>query len=307
MFNNFLIGLREGLEAALIVSILIAYLVKTGRQHLLPGIWWGVAAAVVLSLGVGAVLTFGTRTLTSQAQEAIGGILSIVAVGLVTAMVFWMASNARHLKGELHAKVDTAAERGSGWALAGVAFVAVAREGLETALFVWSAVRATGGGAAPLIGALLGIAVAVGLGALIYRGALRLNLATFFTWTGVALILVAGGVLAYGIHELQEAGILPGGNNLAFDVGATIAPGSWYAVLLKGTLNLSPAMTVLECVAWLSYVVPVMWLFLRKVRTPMPRRAPAPAPAAATPTQTPTSPDPRLTASVPPRPEENDR
>ena len=263
MFGNFLIGLREGLEASLVVSILIAYLVKTERRHLLPRVWLGVAAAVVLSLSLGAALTFGTRSLTFQTQELIGGLLSIGAVGLVTWMVFWMAGNARQLKGELHAKVDDAIDQG-GWALAFVAFLAVGREGLETALFVWSSVRAAGGGADPLIGALLGLAAAVVLGWLIYRGALRLNLATFFRWTGAALIVVAAGVLAYGAHDLQEAGVLPGLNDLAFDVSAQVPPGSWYGTLLKGVFNFSPASTTLETLVWFAYLVPVMWLFLRK-------------------------------------------
>lgn len=280
MFGNFLIGLREGLEAALVVSILIAYLVKTGRRQLVGRIWLGVGVAVGLSLALGAALTFGTRTLTFQAQEAIGGLLSIVAVALVTWMIFWMAANARHLRGELHAKVDDAVGRGS-WALAFVAFLAVAREGLETALFMWSAVRAAGGGSGPLIGALAGIATAVVLGWLIYRGALRLNLATFFTWTGAALVVVAAGVLAYGIHDLQEAGILPGLDSLAFDVSATIPPSSWYGTLLKGTLNFSPATTWLELVVWWAYLVPVMWLFLRKVRTPTSPPSGPPSAAAA--------------------------
>ena len=274
MFGNFLVGLREGLEAALVVSILIAYLVKTERRHLIGRIWLGVGAAVTLSVLLGATLTFGTRTLTFQAQEAIGGILSTVAVGLVTWMVFWMAGNARHLKGELHAKVDDAIGRG-GWALALVAFLAVGREGLETALFIWSAVQAAGGGATPLVGALLGLATAVVLGWLIYRGALRLNLATFFLWTGAALIIVAAGVLSYGVHDLQEAGILPGLNNLAFDVSEQVPPGSWYGTLLKGVLNFSPATTWLELIAWVSYVIPVMWLFLRKARRPLAATAPS--------------------------------
>ena len=270
MLGNYLIGLREGLEASLVVSILIAYLVKTDRRELLWRIWLGVGAAVALALTFGALLTFGTKTLTFQAQEALGGILSIVAVALVTWMVFWMAGHARNLKGELHTAVDTAIGRG-GWALAGVAFLAVGREGLETALFVWSAVQASGQGSTAWLGALLGIATAIGLAWLIYRGALRLNLAVFFKWTGIALIVVAAGVLSYGVHDLQEAGILPGLNNLAFDVSGAIPPSSWYGTLLKGTLNFSPATTKLELVAWLAYLVPVMWLFLRKVNGP--RRA----------------------------------
>ncbi|MEI2785455.1 MAG: iron uptake transporter permease EfeU [Candidatus Nanopelagicales bacterium] len=267
MIGNYLIGLREGLEAALIVSILIAYLVKTDRRDMVARVWVGVAVAVGLSIGIGALLTFGTRGLTFTAQEAIGGFMSIVAVGLVTWMIFWMAANARHLKGELHAKVDRAANAGI-WGIVLVAFLAVAREGIETALFIWAAARSAGQGASPLIGALLGIATAVLLGYLIYRGALRLDLAKFFKWTGFALIIVAAGVLAYGIHDLQEAGILPGLNNLAFDVSDTIEPGTWYAALLKGTLNFSPAMTVLEVTAWLLYVGIVMTLFVRKVRAP---------------------------------------
>jgi len=267
VIGNYLIGLREGLEAALIVSILIAYLVKTDRRDMVSRIWVGVAVAVGLSIGIGALLTFGTRGLTFTAQEAIGGFMSIVAVGLVTWMIFWMAANARHLKGELHAKVDRAADAGM-WGIVLVAFLAVAREGIETALFIWAAARSAGQGASPLIGALLGIATAVLLGYLIYRGALRLDLAKFFKWTGFALIIVAAGVLAYGIHDLQEAGILPGLNNLAFDVSDTIEPGTWYAALLKGTLNFSPAMTVLEVSAWLLYVGIVMTLFVRKVRAP---------------------------------------
>ncbi len=277
MIGNYLIGLREGLEAALIVSILVAYLVKTDRRNLLPRIWTGVAVAVTLSIGVGALLTFGTRTLTFEAQEAIGGTLSIVAVGLVTWMIFWMATNARHLKGELHSKVDRAAEAGV-WAITLVAFLAVAREGIETALFIWAAARSADQGSAPLVGALLGIATAVALGWLIYRGALKLNLATFFKWTGGALIIVAAGVLAYGIHDLQEAGILPGLNTLAFDVSSVIAPSTWYAALLKGTINFTPATTVLSAIGWLLYVGIVMPLFIRKVRTPKRATTPAPVP-----------------------------
>ena len=281
MIGNYLIGLREGLEAALIVSILVAYLVKTDRRHLLPRIWTGVAVAVALSIGVGALLTFGTRTLTFEAQEAIGGTLSIVAVGLVTWMIFWMAANARHLKGELHSKVDKAAEAGV-WAITLVAFLAVAREGIETALFIWAAARSTGQGSAPLFGALLGLATAVALGWLIYRGALKLNLATFFKWTGAALIIVAAGVLAYGIHDLQEAGILPGLNTLAFDVSSVIAPSTWYAALLKGTINFTPATTVLSAIGWLLYVGIVMPLFIRKVRTPKRTTTQAPIPQEST-------------------------
>jgi high-affinity iron transporter len=277
MIANYLIGLREGLEAALIVSILIAYVVKSDRRPLLPRIWLGVGIAIGVSLLFGAVLTFGPKGLTFEAQEAIGGVLSIVAVGFVTWMIFWMARAARGMSGELRSQVDRAAE-GSGWRLVVVAMLAVGREGLETALFLWAATQATtrgtGSTAAPLIGAALGIATAVLLGYLMYRGALRINLTTFFTWTGAFLILVAGGVLSYGVHDLQEAGILPGLNTLAFDVSAAVPPDSWYGVLLKGIFNFSPQTTVLEAVVWTAYVAVVLPLFLRPQR-----RAVAKAPA----------------------------
>ncbi|MET0694129.1 MAG: iron uptake transporter permease EfeU [Propionibacteriaceae bacterium] len=281
MLANFLIGLREGLEAALVVSILIAYLVKSERRQLLPRIWLGVAIAVVVSLAFGAALTFGPKGLSFEAQELIGGGLSIIAVGFVTWMIFWMARAARGMSGVLRSQVDTAVETG-GWSLTIVAMLAVGREGLETALFLWAATQATaretGATSVPLLGAALGLVTAVVLGYLIYRGALKINLTRFFTWTGAFLILVAAGVLAYGVHDLQEARFLPGLNNLAFDVSAAIPPGSWYGTLLKGVFNFSPATTVLELTAWLLYFVPVMTIFILKVRqrsTPRPRPAPA--------------------------------
>lgn len=269
--GNYLIGLREGLEASLVVVILIAYLVKTERRRMIPWIWVGIGLAVVVSLAFGALLTFGPRRLTFEAQEAIGGILSIIAVGFVTWMVFWMASHARGLSGELKGKVDTAAE--AGWAsLAFVAFLAVGREGLETALFLWSATQAatdsTGSVIGPLLGALLGILTAVAMGFAFYKGVLKINLSKFFKWTGAILIVVAAGVLAYGVHDLQEAGILPGLNNLAFDVSEQIPPSSWLGTILKGTLNFSPATTWLEAFAWVAYLVPTMTVFLLRMRSP---------------------------------------
>ena len=262
MFANYLIGLREGLEAALVVSILVAYLVKSGHRDRQGAVWAGVAVAVSVSIGFGALLTFTSNQLSFQAQEAFGGTLSIVAVGFVTWMVFWMRRTARTLSTELRGRVDTALAMGT-LALALTALIAVGREGLETSLFIWSAVRATGDTTSPLLGALLGLASAVLLGYLFYRGALRINLAKFFTWTGAALIVVAAGVLAYGIHDLQEANLLPGLGSLAFDVSGTISPGSWYGALLKGTVNFSPATTWLQAIGWLLYIVPVIVLYFR--------------------------------------------
>ncbi|MFD7983314.1 iron uptake transporter permease EfeU [Kitasatospora indigofera] len=263
MFANYLIGLREGLEASLIVCILIAYLVKTGRRDRLLPVWAGITAAVVLSMAFGALLQYGSAQLGFEAQEALGGTLSIAAVCLVTWMVFWMRRTARHLRSDLHGKLDEAVALGT-VALVTTAFLAVGREGLETALFIWSAVQATGDGVRPLIGAALGLLTAVLLGWLFYRGALRINLARFFTWTGALLIVVAAGVLAYGVHDLQEAGWLPGPEDLAFDISGTVPPDSWYGTLLKGILNFQPDPTVLQVVVWVAYLVPTLYLFLRR-------------------------------------------
>ncbi len=284
MFANYLIGLREGLEAALVVGILVSYIVKLRRPDVLGRLWAGVALAVLVSLAIGALLTYGAYGLTFEAQEAIGGGLSIVAAGFVTWMVFWMLRAAKDLKRHIASDVDRAL-LGRGWGIVLVAFLAVGREGIETALFLWAAVQATGSTTMPLLGAALGIATAVVLGYLIYRGFLRVNLSAFFTWTGAALLVVAAGVLSYGVHDLQEAGILPGLHALAFDVSAAIPPDSWYGTLLKGTVNFSPATTWLEAAAWSAYAVPALVLFARASRGRRGPTGPAAAPhsASATP------------------------
>ncbi|MEV0220541.1 iron uptake transporter permease EfeU [Streptomyces sp. NPDC050704] len=277
MFANYLIGLREGLEASLVVCILVAYLVKTDRRDALKPIWIGIGVAVALALGFGFALEFGSQELTFKAQEALGGSLSILAVCLVTWMVFWMRRTARHLRAELHGKLDAALQMGTG-ALVATAFLAVGREGLETSLFVWTSVRASSDGTeGPLIGVLLGILTAIVLGYLFYRGAVRINLAKFFTWTGGMLVVVAAGVLAYGFHDLQEADFLPGLTNKAFDISTTIPPDSWYGTLLKGIFNFQPDPTVLQVVVWALYLVPTLVLFLLPARLGRERpKAPAP-------------------------------
>ncbi len=280
MLANLLIGLREGLEASIVVCILVAYLVRSGHRERLRAVWLGVAAAIAVSIGLWAVITFTSRNMTFEEQELFGGTLSIVAVAFVTWMILWMKEAARSIAGELRGKVDTALTLGS-WAVAGTAFLAVGREGLETALILWAAAQSTGGGWTPLVGASVGLAIAIVLGYALYRGALRIDLSTFFTWTGAALIVVAAGVLAYGVHDLQEARFLPGLNSLAFDVSEQVPPSSWYGTLLKGTVNFSPATTWLEAAAWVSYVVLMMTLFFRRPTST--RGALAARPAAAAP------------------------
>lgn len=278
MLANYLIGLREGLEASLVIGILIAYIVRTGRRDLLGAVWTGVGIATAVSLAVGAALTLGPRGLSFTAQETIGGVLSLVAVGLITWMIFWMGKTARFLKRHLEDGLEKAIALGKG-AIIAMALVAVGREGLETALFLWAGIQASGSTTAPLTGAVLGLATAVALGYLIYRGAVRINLRVFFQWTGLFLIVVAAGVLAYGVHDLQEAGVLPGLNTLAFDVTATIPPGSIAGTLLKGIFNFSPASTILEVIAWVLYLVPTAWLFSRMAfaRSPQPAAQVEPA------------------------------
>ena len=269
MLSNFLIGLREGLEAALVVGILVAYLVQVDRRDRLAPVWMGIAAAVALSLGFGAVLTFTSQELSFQAQEAFGGFMSILAVGFVTWMVFWMRSAARSMKSELQGRLDTALAMGGG-ALVLMAFIAVGREGLETALFLWANAQTTGSSTQPLLGALLGLLSACVLGYLIYRRAVAIDLAKFFAWTGGALIVVAAGVLSYAMHDLWEAGIITFGTGHAWDITSWYSATSWYGSILRGVFNFSPDPNVIDVVVWWAYLVPVMTLFVLGLRKPRP-------------------------------------
>ena len=262
---SFLIGLREGLEAGLIVSVLVATLVRSGHRSRLPHVWTGVLAAIGVSMGFGAVLTFTSAGLSGQTQEAFGGALSVVAVAFVTAMVFWMRRSARSLSGEIREKVTAALGTGAG-VLIITSFLAVGREGLETALFLWTTGQAAGDSVGPLVGAGAGLVLAAAVCWGLYRRVLHLNLTRFFTLTGAGLIVIAAGVLGYGLRDLQEGGVLPGATAYAFDLPGGIDSGSWYATLFSGTLNLTPQMTWLQVVAYGAYLVVVMTLFLRGVR-----------------------------------------
>ena len=229
-------------------------------------IWLGVLGAVTLSGAFAAVLTFSVSVLTSAGQEAVGGLLSVLAVGLVTAMIFWMRRTAATLSAHLRGEVERAAAVGAG-ALTVTAFLSVGREGLETTLFLWTAAKASGQTAGPLVGAAIGIAAAVVLCWLLYRRAVHLNVGVFFNRTAVALIVIAAGVLAYGLGDLQDAGWLPGHAWVAFDLTAHIDPGSWWASIITGITELSPKMTVLQVTAWLAYLVVVIPAFMSAGRT----------------------------------------
>lgn len=302
MLATFLIGLREGLEAALVVGILVAYLRRIDRRDVLPRLWAGVGLAVALAVGIGAILTFGAYALTFEAQELIGGLLSLVTVGMVTWMIFWMQKTARTMKKTLEGGVDRALATGGLWGIVLIGFISVAREGIETTLLLWSMVQSFGDTPSALLGALLGLAAAVILGWLLARGMVRLDLRVFFAWTGGFLVIVAAGVLAYAIHDLQEAGALPGpfsalapivGGTVAvgaagfpfgwaFDLSAAIPPGSPLAAILQATVGFMPQMSWLQVVAWALYLAIVGTLFVRGLGS-RPARPSASAPLSSVP------------------------
>lgn len=269
MIANLFIALREGLEASLVVGILIAYVIRMNRRDALRPIWAGVGIAVAVSLLIGFALS-QTRGLPDSVFELTAGLLSIVACGLVTWMVFWMAKTARSMRGNLEAGIEKTLAGGA-FGLLVIAFVSVGREGVETALFLWAAAQAAGQSLLPLLGALIGLLIAVALGFAIYRGMVRLDLRAFFTWSGSLLIILAGGVLAYGVHELQEVGVLPGGESIAFDVSVAVPPESWYGSLLRGTIGFRPEMSWLEIVVWALYVGIALGVFLRMSLRTLPR------------------------------------
>jgi len=281
ILGNYLIGLREGLEATLVVSILVAFLVKSGRRERLPQVWAGAGAAVAVSVGFGALLTFvASDVLPGERRELFDAITSVAAVAFVTWMIFWMRRTARRFSGDLRARLAQAIGMGA-FAVVGMAFLAVVREGLETAMLFYAAAQGATTSAGPLLGISLGVATAVTLGWGLYASALRINLTTFFTWTGLLLIGVAAGIFKYGVHDFQEAGVLPGLGTHAFDISGVLDPNAWYAALIAGMFNITPAPTVLETVAWLAYGVPVLALFLRRGRKPAAAQAPTTAPVGA--------------------------
>jgi high-affinity iron transporter len=266
---TFVIGLREGLEASLIVGIIAAFLVQRRQRRMLRPMWIGVVGAIALCGAVAVGLRIVGDQLPFKQREAMEGLLALAAVAAVTYMVVWMRRHSRELKGVLETQAEQALLSGSVWALVAMAFLAVIREGLETAVFLLAAFQASTNPAATGIGAVLGVAVAVVLGYAIYRGAARVNLSRFFRVTGFVLVLVAAGLLASAAHAFTEAGVLALGQSPAFDLSWLIRPGSVQASLVTGMLGLQPVPTVAEVALWLAYAVPmgayVLW-------PPRPRR-----------------------------------
>lgn len=282
MLATFVIGLREGLEAALIVGIVATFLHQRGRADALRQVWLGVAAAVLICVVVALGLWIVSSELTQRAQEGMETVIGALAVVMVTSMVWWMRRHARRLKHDLEDAASSALVKGSALALVAMAFLAVLREGIETVVFLLALLRSAQAPSYAALGAVLGILAAAGLGYGLYRGGVRLNLARFFRATGVVLVVVAAGLVMSTLHTAHEAGWLNLGQATVLDLSWLVVPGSVQASLLTGVLGLLPHPTVIEVVGWLVYLVPLMCLVLWPGR----RR---PAPRAAAPATVPTA------------------
>jgi high-affinity iron transporter len=291
--SGLLTGLREGVEAALIVSIILAYLARTGNTKYFSRIWLGTGAAVALSLVLGLVLFLTVGGFEEPYEQIFEGLTMLLAAGVVTWMLFWMRRQSMSVKSELHAAVDKALSQGTVFGLTILAFTAVIREGLETALFlVGQAAAADASAISVLVGALVGLGIAALLGVGFYRGARVINLRTFFRWTGIALIFIAAGLLSRAVHEFVEIGWIQLGAQPAFDLSGVLpheaiegAPGGvllFIGQMLRALFGYSSQPELITFIVWLVYVVVVLALFLRPVspRSPQPVTAPGPSPAA---------------------------
>ena len=266
MTAAFLIVLREGLEISLVLAIIGAYLVKTDRSQFLRPMWWGAAAAAVLCVIFGVLFNAFVGDFTGKPEQAIEGTLAIVAAVVLTAMIFWMRTHARGMSGELHGKIDSALNR-SAKALAFVAFVAVAREGFETVLFLLSAENGTSSGASVVVGGLIGLAVSAVLGYLFYTGSYKIDLRKFFYFTGALLILFAAGLFAKAFHEFRELLEIetPFFAKPVWEItSGPLGEGSTFHDFLNGFFGWSPAPERIRFVAYFAYLIPVVWLFFRQ-------------------------------------------
>ena len=270
MFVTFVIALREGLEAALIVGIIAGFLIRSDRRSLRP-MWFGVAAAVALSVAVALALAVAGRSLPFRTRETMEATLALVAVAGVTYMIVWMRRHGHTLRGELASKTDDALASGSRLALVALAFFAVLREGIESALFLLAVM---GGGPLRLgtVGAVSGFAAAVVVGYGLYRGAVRIDLRRFFTATGIVLVTVAAGLVATAVHDLMEAGVIDVLTRPAIDLSAIIAPGSLRASLITAFLGIRPVPRQGELIVWAVFLVPMLVYVLRPTQV---RRVPA--------------------------------
>lgn len=283
MVPTLVIALREGVEASLIVGIVAAFCVKEGRRDALRPMWLGVALAAAVCVAVAIGLRIVGEELPEREQEMLETIIGLIAVGAVTYMIVWMRRHARELKASLEGHARSALVAGSTAALVGMAFLAVLREGFETAVFMLAAFQDSADPAAAGAGAVIGLVAAIGLGVAIYRGGVRINLARFFRVTGFVLVLVAAGLLATSLHTAHEAGWITGLQQQAVDLSWLVQEGTVTGSLLTGMLGLQPQPTVIEAAAYLLYAVPmalyVLWPQPRRTR-PEPTEVRGPASAA---------------------------
>jgi high-affinity iron transporter len=257
VLTTFVIGLREGLEAALIVGIIAAFITRRGDRSALGPMWWGVAAAVTLSAGGAIALHVANRSLTLQSRELMEGVLALVAVAGITYMIVWMRKHSTELKSDLEAKAHSALAVGSVAAIAGMAFVAVLREGLETAVFVLATLENSASPVPGAVGVVGGILTSVVLGYAIYSGGIRIDLGRFFRVTGIILVVVAAGLLASAVHSFSEAGVVGFLQGPAVDLSWLIAPGTVRSSLLTAFVGLQPVPTAAEMLAWALFLVPM--------------------------------------------------
>jgi high-affinity iron transporter len=279
--SGLLTGLREGVEAALIVSIVLTYLVRTGRSDQAGRVWMGTGLAVLVSAVVGVVIFNTAGAFEEPYEQIFEGTTLLIAAAVVTWMLFWMRRQSRSVKGELQAAVDRAVAAGATWGLAILAFTAVIREGLETSIFLVG--QATSDRAEAiwiLVGAVAGLAIATLIGYGFYRGSHRLNLASFFRWTGIALVFIAAGLLSHGIGEFIEIGALGSGpwTATAYDISSVLPHQEGVGAFLRAILGYSADPAVLTVVTHVAYLVTVLTLYLRPVRPAAPA---APTAAAA--------------------------
>ena len=265
MAQAFLITLREGLEMALIVVIVLAYLKRAGYTHLFSRVWLGVALASGISVVAGAILFGLGKGLEGRAEEVFEGSAMLLAVLVLSWMIIWMKAQAGHIRGQLETQLDQALMGGSGMALVAIPFLAVVREGLETSLFLFSASE-TATPVETTVGGLLGLAGALSLGWFLYRGSYAINLRTFFNVTGVLLIVFAAGLLAHGIHEFQEARFLPIFVEHIWDVNGVLNEKSGVGVFLKGIFGYNGNPSLLEVIAYPAYLGLALAFFLRPGR-----------------------------------------
>ncbi len=262
MIPTFVITLREGVEASLIIGIVAAFLVKEGRRDALRQMWVGVGIAVLLCAAVGVGLDLVGEELPQRQQEALETVVGLVAVATISYMIVWMTRHSRGIKAELEGETASALARGSALALVGMAFLAVLREGFETSVFLLAAFQNSTDTTAAGGGAVLGLLAALAIGVGLYRGGVRIDLGRFFRITGLVLVFVAAGLLATAAHTAHEAGWISSFQGEAVSLRRLVHPGTVSESLLTGMLGLRPAPTRIEAVLYLAYAIPMVLFVL---------------------------------------------